>query len=66
MNVENSLSQHKQQPPPSIGLELSTSADEDNSLSQFDFIDKCAEVAFHAAKKAAVQAVVPNLLVAPL
>jgi hypothetical protein len=36
------------------------------SKPEFDFIDKCAEVAFHAAKKAAIQAVVPNLPVAPL
>ncbi len=30
------------------------------SKPEFDFIDKCAETAFHAAKKAAIQAVIPH------
>jgi hypothetical protein len=30
------------------------------SKPEFDFIDKCAEVAFYAAKQAAIQAVIPN------
>ncbi len=30
------------------------------SKPEFDFIDKCAEAAFYAAKKAAIQAVIPN------
>jgi hypothetical protein len=30
------------------------------SKPEFDFLDKCAEAAFHAAKQAAIQAIIPN------
>ncbi|ARV59724.1 hypothetical protein BZZ01_14750 [Nostocales cyanobacterium HT-58-2] len=30
------------------------------SKPEFDFIDKCAEIAFYTAKQVAIQAVIPN------
>lgn len=35
------------------------------SKPEFDFIDKCAEAAFYAANKAAIQAVIPNANLLP-